>query len=338
MKYYIGRENFAATIYVPYDCANNCPFCTSKVEYRKHKPDVNAVLAALEALVRNPAIKDIVFTGGEPTADIELLNRMIYMARGKNIFINTTLPSTNFFKFLSTVNEGYVTGVNISRHATSFAEDSKLFHSIVDDWAIDGFKVPVKINAVVTEETTLEDIQKIVDRWAGKENVTLCFRHDFRTMTPEKLHVLNGDKVLDYLGSKYSFVSHSFCDVCDTVRFKERIAYHRGLEHSSFKFGNTVIVNDVIVFPDGFIAYDWDRKSVSELDGFMTVNTSKKKRTPSTRNLYECSNNPDESIRSNIPCSPGSCGVGCATCGGNITAPRSCGYISCGVSFGSCGG
>jgi hypothetical protein len=299
---------------------------------------VNSVLAALEMLVRNPAIKDIVFTGGEPTANMELLNRMIYMARGKNIFINTTLPSMNFFKFLSTVNEGYVTGVNISRHATSFAEDSKLFHSIVDDWAIDGFKVPVKINAVVTEKTTLEDIQMIIDRWSGKENVTLCFRHDFRTMTPEKLHILNGDRVLDYLGSKYNLASHSFCDVCDTVRFEERIAYHRGLEHSSFKFGNTVVVNDIIVFPDGLIAYDWDRKPVSELDGFMTANTNKKRRTTSTRNLHDRINNPDESVRSNSSCSNGSCGGGCATCGGTIPTPRSYTYSSCGVGIGSCGG
>ena len=29
--------------------------------------------------------------------------------------------------------------------------------------------------------------------------------------------------------------------------------------------------NDIIVFPDGFVAYDWDRKPISDLEGFMDL-------------------------------------------------------------------
>ena len=35
MEYVAGRTNLACTIFVPYDCDNNCPFCTSKWMYRE---------------------------------------------------------------------------------------------------------------------------------------------------------------------------------------------------------------------------------------------------------------------------------------------------------------
>ena len=82
---------------------------------------------------------------------------------------------------------------------------------------------------------------------------------------------MTDDPILNYLIQNYSFESHTFCDVCDTVNFEEGISYHRGMEHSSIKMGDTVIVNDIIVFPDGFIAYDWDRKPISDLKGFMDL-------------------------------------------------------------------
>ena len=328
MKFKVGRNNLAATIYVPYDCANNCPFCTSKTEYKLHRPDRDKVLEALKTLVSNPYIKDIVFTGGEPTADIELLEKMVHIVKSKsnkNVFINTTLPSKNFFRFLELVNSGDVNGVNISRHGTSFEEDCKLFHSIVDDWAIDGLEVPVKINAVITDENNFGNISKIVNRWKDKKNVTVCFRHDFRTTTFENLHAMTGDAVLDYLCDNYTFDNHTFCDVCDTVRFEEKVAYHRGMEHSSFKIGNTVLVNDIIVFPDGFVAYDWDRKPISELDGFQVEN---KRLRAATHVENKRPRATTQVARENEY--PGStCGVG------------SCVFSSCGVdnckSFGSCG-
>ena len=40
-KYVSGRENLACTIFVPWDCSNNCPFCTSKEMYGRMKDDFN---------------------------------------------------------------------------------------------------------------------------------------------------------------------------------------------------------------------------------------------------------------------------------------------------------
>lgn len=273
MKYKIGRNNLAATIYVPYDCDNNCPFCTSKIEYRQHFPNIGRIVKALKSLVDNPLIQDIVFTGGEPLANMTILKMLVDITRnkGKNVFINTTFPKDSHNSLFHLLEEGNVSGINISRHESSYEQDSKLFYNIAPDWLISKISVPVKINAVVTDvDSFITKLPTIINRW-NKPNIRLCIRHDFRTTTFTNLHTLADDPILNYLIQNYSFESHTFCDVCDTVNFEEGISYHRGMEHSSIKMGDTVIVNDIIVFPDGFIAYDWDRKPISDLKGFMDL-------------------------------------------------------------------
>ena len=273
MKYKIGRNNLAATIYVPYDCDNNCPFCTSKIEYRQHFPNVGRIVQALKSLVDNPLIQDIVFTGGEPLANMTILKMLVDITRnkGKNVFINTTFPKDSHNSLFYLLEKGNVSGINISRHESSYEQDSKLFYNIAPDWLISKISVPVKINAVVTNvDSFITKLPAIINRW-NKPNIRLCIRHDFRTTTFTNLHTLTDDPILNYLIQNYSFESHTFCDVCDTVNFEEGISYHRGMEHSSIKMGDTVIVNDIIVFPDGFIAYDWDRKPISDLKGFMDL-------------------------------------------------------------------
>ena len=273
MKYKIGRNNLAATIYVPYDCDNNCPFCTSKIEYRQHFPNVGRIVQALKSLVDNPLIQDIVFTGGEPLANMTILKMLVDITRnkGKNVFINTTFPKDSHDSLFYLLEEGNVSGINISRHEFSYEQDSKLFYNIAPDWLISKISVPVKINAVVTNvDSFITKLPAMINRW-NKPNIRLCIRHDFRTTTFTNLHTLTDDPILNYLIQNYSFESHTFCDVCDTVNFEEGIFYHRGMEHSSIKMGDTVIVNDIIVFPDGFIAYDWDRKPISDLKGFMDL-------------------------------------------------------------------
>lgn len=279
MKYKIGRNNLAATIYVPYDCDNNCPFCTSKIEYRQHFPNVGRIVQALKSLVDNPLIQDIVFTGGEPLANMTILKMLVDITKnkGKNVFINTTFPKDSHDSLFYLLEEGNVSGINISRHESSYEQDSKLFYNIAPDWLISKISVPVKINAVVTNvDSFITKLPTIINRW-NKPNIRLCIRHDFRTTTFTNLHTLTDDPILNYLIQNYSFESHTFCDVCDTVNFEEGISYHRGMEHSSIKMGDTVIVNDIIVFPDGFIAYDWDRKPISDLEGFMDLGDFMKK-------------------------------------------------------------
>jgi organic radical activating enzyme len=273
-----------------------------------------AVKDALRKLVQHPEIQDIVFTGGEPTANPTLLQELVSIAQKKNVYINTTLPRDNFFKSLEIFNSGMVNGVNISRHTSSYEKDSKLFHNIVEDWALDGIKVPVKINVVLNEKATTQEVAAVIDRWKPHGNVSVCFRRDFRKTTPETLHVLSGDPILDYLVANYEYLGHTFCDVCDTVRFSNNISLHRGLEQSSIRVGNNVIVNDIIVFPDGFVAYDWDRKPVSDLDNFM----------PAPKNSRNTINRSMGCGHTNVPTSApyvSSCGVGGCGAGARHSTP-----------------
>lgn len=323
MKYKIGRNNLAATIYVPYDCDNNCPFCTSKIEYRQHFPNVGRIVQALKSLVDNPLIQDIVFTGGEPLANMTILKMLVDITRnkGKNVFINTTFPKDSHDSLFYLLEEGNVSGINISRHESSYEQDSKLFYNIAPDWLISKISVPVKINAVVTNvDSFITKLPAIINRW-NKPNIRLCIRHDFRTTTFTNLHTLTDDPILNYLIQNYSFESHTFCDVCDTVNFEEGISYHRGMEHSSIKMGDTVIVNDIIVFPDGFIAYDWDRKPISDLKGFMDLGDFMTKTFKEEYEKTIQSNNQNTEKITN-----GYVGeyLGCGQY-------RRCGYLGCGV-------
>lgn len=338
MKYKFGRSNMAITVYVPYDCENTCPFCTSKKEYAKTKMDFEAVKAALQKAIKIPGITDVVFTGGEPTADIRKLYELIKIAQYKNVYVNTTLPKKNFFGIQELCDEGVITGINISRHATSFTEDCKLFHNIVDDWAFEGISVPIKVNAVITDKTTINDVEEIIHRWKNNPNVTICFRRDFRKTTPETLHSMSGDEILDHLFENYEFESHGFCDVCDTVKFAEKIAFHRGLEKSSLKVGNTVIINDIIIFPDGFVAYDWDKKPISDLDGLMPEGPSSKmdiKKKEYFKEAAQASSKPKKT-ESPLVSTGSSCGVSHG-CGLPTIHPTKIPCSSCGISYGSCG-
>jgi hypothetical protein len=276
--------------------------------------NATAVKETLRKLVKKIEIKDIVFTGGEPTANPKLLAELVEIAKYKNVYINTTLPKENFFACLEIFNGGNVNGVNISRHFDTFAKDSRAFHDIVDDWTIKGIQVPVKINVVLNEKTSVTELQNCINRWKDHPNVTVCFRRDFRKITPENLHVLYSDPLLDWLIENYEFQDHTFCDVCDTVTFKDRIAFHRGLLHSSVQVGNTVIVNDIIVFPDGFVSYDWDRKSVANLNNFMQ--------------------NPSHNSTANNATSYGHTHV--SSCGGAGSCGRIPSYRNLGCGGGSC--
>lgn len=83
----VGRTNLALTVFVPVDCKNNCPFCTSKKNYTTHKPDGKAMTAAINGLMDTKAFAfpDVVITGGEPFADPELLKDLID-------FLNEAVP------------------------------------------------------------------------------------------------------------------------------------------------------------------------------------------------------------------------------------------------------
>ena len=76
---YKTREGGATvTVFVPYNCLNNCPFCINKAEYEN--PEGFSADKICESIRRMDAITpycDFVFTGGEPFADLNVLQQML---------------------------------------------------------------------------------------------------------------------------------------------------------------------------------------------------------------------------------------------------------------------
>ena len=343
MIFKIGRDNFALTVMVPYDCWNNCSFCTAKDIYHSIDKDpitcINDVKFQMERTLHEFSypIKDVVFTGGEPTADLDVLRELIDLVPAdKNIYINTTLPANEFDEFHDLVNdEPKIKGINVSRHQTDIDDDRKFYDcDIVGDEALKLIKKPVRINVVVMRET--EDVIKgIVNRWEPMwteyGNVNVCFRADFalrsweqRRMRKENLHNPY-TPFLKALSNKYRFAGHTQCNVCDTTRFLSPkgmvVSYHRGLEKSSVLApdGSELEINDLVIFPDGRIGYDW--KGIS-LKTMYECETWFSHRNWSLKELFNFDG-----------CAPvAACGGG-TSCGGSMDDRRSscgCGVISCG--------
>lgn len=343
MIFKIGRDNFALTVMVPYDCGNNCAFCTAKDIYHDIDKDMGTCIDDVKFQMERTLhefsypINDVVFTGGEPTADLDVLRELIdIVPDGKNVYINTTLPSDEFDEFHDLVNdEPKIKGINVSRHQTSIDQDRKFYDcDIVGDEALKLIKKPVRINVVVMRETQ-DVISDVVDRWepiwAEYGNVNVCFRANYalrsweeRRMRKENLHNPY-TPFLKALSNKYRFAGHSQCNVCDTTRFLSPkgmvVSYHRGLEESSVLSadGSTLEINDLVIFPDGRIGYDWKGVSLktmheceiwfSHRNGLLTKMFDFNE-TVSAQHAY-------------------SCGGGGSGCGGPVYGPCG-GRISCG--------
>ena len=67
-KLYKTREGGSTvTIFVPYDCCNNCPFCINKAEYANNEGfSADKICESIKYIDSVTPNCDIVFTGGEP--------------------------------------------------------------------------------------------------------------------------------------------------------------------------------------------------------------------------------------------------------------------------------
>lgn len=271
----IGRSDFSVTVYVPWNCTNNCKFCSSKKDYEIIKSDFERLKRSLQ-LIRNSILPIVVFTGGEPSADIDKLRELLSIVDNKVVYINTSLPKRNSKEFIDLVNTTEcIKSISISRHRPTFEEDSTILYQIVEDEVMATIKKPIRINVVSQDDTTfdIDNIVKYVERWSRiakqKESLVLNLRGNYCLQKKEDLHEMTDNKVINDLALAYYYQSHSFCNVCDTCTFikynqkREReltICYHRGLMTTAIKFGNIMELNDLIIFQNGDICYDWDGK------------------------------------------------------------------------------
>ena len=266
MEYVAGRTNLACTIFVPYDCDNNCPFCTSKWMYRESgmKMNIDRIIEMIDYANQSPTISEFVITGGEPTANLPLLKRIVDTCQ-KKVYINTTLPKKNLDEVIDYLdNEDKIYGINISRQ---FGKLNNLYKYVASPEDILKIRTSIRINVMRTKDW-IENLDQFIETWIVKPNVLLNLREDYRYITKENLKVRND--VVDYLANRFVYVGGGGCMVCNGETFVnpetgKYIHYHRGIEHSCVRYADRTYVNDVIIRPDGKVYDDWDWSI--EMDG-----------------------------------------------------------------------
>ena len=264
MNFLVGRRNLACTIFVPFDCNNNCPFCTSKKMYKSIDLNPNEIMDKIKRINGNYDITEFVLTGGEPFADLETTKKLVNLMK-KRCFINTTLPLVknieDVIEFIN--NEPKIQGINISRHI------GHTFYGVADIDLIGKIKKPIRINTVINSNFNFNDFVKFVEKW-GSDNRMINLRADYTKLDTTSLKAR--DEVETWLAKKYLYTGSGGCLACHSSSFEADncfISYHRGLMFSSVKMGDKTYVNDVIITPDGKIYKDWDFKNDAEFNNWI---------------------------------------------------------------------
>ena len=253
MKYLVGRRNLACTIFVPFDCDNNCPFCTSKKMYKDIELNPDKIIEQVKKINNNYDVTEIVLTGGEPFANLDETKKII-SAMDKKVFINTTLPMVeNIDDVIDYINyEQKIRGLNISRH---IGHD---FSGVASIEVIDRIKKPIRINTVINKNFSFDKFKEFVAKW-GNETRMINLRADYTKLDTTSLKAR--DEIETLLIEEYTYTGSGGCLVCHSSGFQADncfIQYHRGLMFSAVKFNKKIYVNDVIITPDGNIYKDWD--------------------------------------------------------------------------------
>lgn len=275
--YKIQDQNGATvTIFVPYDCNNNCPFCINKIEYEdKSNFSMDKILESIKTIHEITPNCNFVLTGGEPLANLEGFSILIKsIPKSHKIFVNTSLPSKNDNEFINLINflnkfKDDVSCINISRHIHPYVED-------FDPLYLKMLKIPYRINCVVQEVDIMENCNNFLSYIIKLQNHTpwIQFRKDYTTITPENLYNAEDDIIFKTLKKIYkNHTSFNKEKIRIGYRFdspKEKmknigvgnnclITYHKTLPYSKIEDENgDYILYDIIIKQDGRVEDDWN--------------------------------------------------------------------------------
>lgn len=278
LRLIVGRSNLSITVFVPWDCENKCPFCTTKSLYSSMDLSLTNVIASLKELLKTD-VREIVITGGEPFSNLEGLDQLlstIYEHGSKKVYINTTFPKkTQNEKTLELIDKYrcFVRGINVSRHNGISSEDDRLFIRSVD------CRIPVRINHIVDETTakhmTNDDLEKLIYD-ASFVSSSLCFRYDYRKiLDTEQLKSIHNNDFLNRLFEmeSLSYVHSHGCLVCNTDVFGYKrgvrdydVLFHRGTQLTYVRTSMYGIINDIVLFPNGVVRLDWNYNAPAIID------------------------------------------------------------------------
>ena len=259
------REGGATvTIFVPYDCCNNCPFCINKAEYQNNEGfSAEKIIDSIKYIHSVTPKCDFVFTGGEPLADLECLQTMLdAVPAGHRVFINTTLPVMHKYSedqvvdFLNR-NISKLTCVNVSRHLEAYVEEGS-------DGIFDKIKVPTRINCVLFADYPSNRIEPFIKRFMDK-GVPIQFRSDYTKTTLENLYDESDDPIMRDLEALCEFEEMWGCRIRCNYEYNYKghhISYHKTLPYSTIpELGEDGqeydVLYDVLIKQTGIFHSDW---------------------------------------------------------------------------------
>ena len=264
---YKTREGGATvTIFVPYDCQNNCPFCINKEEYQCMDGfSLEKICESIRVMNEITPYCDFVFTGGEPFSDLESLQIMLdEIPATHKVYINTTFPvfkdrsEDDMIDFVEK-NKDKITCINISRHLVHYVEESR-------DELLARIPTGTRVNCVLFKEYPADRLVEYVERFK-KINIPVQFRYDYTETTPENLYEEENDKILADLKARFKYTGLDGCRMRCGYHFDYKgleLTYHKTLPYSTIveTDGDTTydILYDILIKQTGEIHGDWDGK------------------------------------------------------------------------------
>ncbi len=265
---YKTREGGATvTVFVPYNCRNNCPFCINKEEYRNMTGFSADTIC--QSIARMDAITpycDFVFTGGEPLADLASLQHMLdAIPATHKVYINTTLPVSEFqteddIVAFTERNKHKITCINVSRHMQHYVVES-------NDQLLRRLAVPFRINCVLYKNYPAHELVPYLERFRQIPGASIQFRFDYTETTPENLYEQDNDKILRDLKYVAQYTGLDGCRMRCGFHFDYQgmeLTYHKTLPYSTIvekdsRTGVTYdILYDILIKQNGDIHSDWD--------------------------------------------------------------------------------
>ena len=274
---YKTREGGATvTVFVPYDCQNNCPFCVNKEEYENMEGfSLEKICDSIKTMDEITPYCDFVFTGGEPFSNLESLQILLdQVPTTHKVYINTTFPvfadrsGDDMIEFVEK-NKEKITCINISRHLVPYVEESP-------DELIARIPTKTRVNCVLYRDYPRDELVQYMRRFK-KYGIPIQFRFDYTDTTPENLYDEEHDMILRDLKE---FCRYTGLDGC-----RMRCGYHfdfEGLEltyHKTLPYITIVesdgeqtydILYDILIKQNGDIHGDWDGK-ILDVDQYRQV-------------------------------------------------------------------
>ena len=265
------------TVFVPYDCRNNCPFCVNKEEYSDTTGfSLDKICESIKTMDAITPYCDFVFTGGEPFSNLDSLQKLLdQVPTTHKVYINTTFPvfadqpGEDMIAFCEK-NKDKLTCINISRHLVKYVEESP-------DELIAQIPVNTRVNCVLYKDYPTDRLMSYVERF-HKYGIPIQFRFDYTDTTPENLYEEEHDKILHDLKNLFKYTGLDGCRMRCGYHFDYNgleMTYHKTLPYSTIvetgDDGITYdILYDILIKQNGDIHGDWDGK-ILDVDKYRKV-------------------------------------------------------------------